>query len=48
MAMATVISPEDLDLLQLTDDPAEVVQMVQASRRTPDAMKPNGDTDYRT
>jgi uncharacterized protein (TIGR00730 family) len=44
----STISPEDLDLLKLTDDPAEVVTMVQASRRAPEAMLPNGDTDYRT
>ena len=48
MLTEAVISPDDLDLLQLTDDPAEVVRMVQASRRSLDAMKPNGDTDYRT
>ena len=48
MLEAAVVSPEDLDLLQLTDDPAEVVRMVQASRRSPDAAEPNEDTDYRT
>jgi uncharacterized protein (TIGR00730 family) len=48
MVPTGVIAPADLDLLQLTDSPEEVVRMVQESRRTPDAQKPNGDTDYRT
>ena len=42
------IAPADFALLKLTDDPDEVVRMVQESRRTPDAGRPNPDTDYRT
>ena len=48
MLPGTTIAREDFELLQMTDDPEEVVRLVQESRRTPDAMKPNGDTDYRT
>jgi len=38
-----VISPGDLDLLTLTDDPDEVLRMVAQSRRTPEALKPSTD-----
>jgi uncharacterized protein (TIGR00730 family) len=45
---AMAIGPDDLDLLQLTDEPDEVVRMVQASHRANGAARPNPDTDYRT
>jgi uncharacterized protein (TIGR00730 family) len=45
---AQAIGPDDLDLLQLTDDPDEVVGMIQASLRKNGAEGPNPDTDYRT
>jgi uncharacterized protein (TIGR00730 family) len=48
MLPAAVINAEDLALLQITDDPAEVVSMVQASQRAEAAARPNSDTDYRT
>jgi uncharacterized protein (TIGR00730 family) len=48
MLPASVISAQDLALLQLTDSPEEVVRLVQESHRTPDAIKPADDTDYRT
>ena len=44
----SAIAAQDFELLHLTDDPAEVVRMVQASQRTPDAFTSNPDTDYRT
>jgi len=40
------ITPDDFDLLKVTDDPREVVRMVKKSQRTPPT--PNGNTDYRT
>lgn len=48
MLQQAAIDVDDFDLLKLTDDPAEVVRMVQESRRTADAMASNPDTDYRT
>jgi hypothetical protein len=49
LTQASAIAPADLDLLHLTDDPKEVVRMVQESGRTPEALKPDVPaTDYRT
>jgi len=42
------IAPVDLALLNLTDDPDEVVRMVGASVGTPADTRANPDTDYRT
>jgi uncharacterized protein (TIGR00730 family) len=42
------IADADFTLLHVTDDPQEVVRMVQDSHRAPDALKPFDDTDYRT
>ena len=48
MLPESTIALEDFELLQMTDNPEDVVHLVQASRRSLDAMTPNGDTDYRT
>ena len=48
MLPSGAISPADLALIQSTDDPVEVVRMVQESRRSAEAFNAREDTDYRT
>jgi uncharacterized protein (TIGR00730 family) len=47
MLEEAAIGPGDYELLKLTDDPDDVVRMVQESRRSADAQA-SIDTDYRT
>jgi uncharacterized protein (TIGR00730 family) len=43
-----MVSPEDLDLMQVTDDPAEVIEIVRtASRRRADRRAMEAETDLR-
>jgi len=48
MLPAGAINAADFALIQQTDDPLEVVRMVQESRRSAEAFIEREDTDYRT